>query len=399
MAAWMLAGLLHGQDTSDPGGYVIHTIPGNSDALLPLQLAPAWTFKEVVTEVTPAGVRFGKPVPTDALNPTGSGILEVREGVMAGLAIPATGIGGDFLELERSPVGLVSPGDLATIRPDLTLGEVLPFSPHYPLQTGASPESADTVSIWDARTQVSRVFYVQTGQGWREAGNEVVGDMAMTPIRFPSGLIVRRRAVISVEIVQFGTVIIPLEQRYHPVWPGRNIISPPFTTAPTVSFYLRPLIDAPHSILPGASAPRADTLRFTLFEGSISPVIYFGTDGWKVVGRDEDADDTEVGFVPCLDLQRAGSEGYVRFQGIFAPSAAAAADGPVAEAKPVTLSHVAGGIAITWPAQPGVTYQVQKSDPGCGAWIDFMPPVTADSTTGRLEFTPIGSRCVRVVVP
>jgi hypothetical protein len=196
----------------------------------------------------------------------------------------------------------------------------------------------------------------------------------------------------------------PLENRYHPVWPGRNIVSAPFTSAPTVSYYIRPLQDAPFTVTSAASAPKADTLRFTRFDGTISPVIYFRTNQWRVVGADQDAENTNIDFNPCLDLQRFGGAGYIRFWGFDTSQstqirAVAASVAPVTEVKPVTLNLSATGLRVHWPAKPGVTYQVQKQPIGASTWTNLQEPIQADTSIASITFRPVGNGIIRVIQP
>ena len=405
-ASALFVGTASAQIYSDPVGYLFYSIPGNSETLIPLQLAKGISFKEYVTEVTPSGIRFANAIPLGAFGDVGRAYMEVRIGIMAGLSIPATGFSGNFLNLDRSPVGLVSPGDFASIREEQTLGEL--FDEYHPFQTGTSAELADNVSIWDARTQTSRVFYSHTGLGWRESGKADEGDKSSTPVLFPSGVIVRRRAATPARLLVQGQVILPMEQRYHPVWPGRNIISAPITTSPTLGHYIRPLLDAPHTVISAASAPLSDTLRFYENEStagsstSISPVIYFSSGQWRLVGSNEDAGATTMGLFPCIDLQRVGPAGYIRFEGVPsvdsspAPKFAATA-APVTEVRPVTMSKCAAGLTVQWPAEAGKTYQVQTRSIGATSWTNLQGPQPATSGTGSIDFRPETSACVRVI--
>lgn len=405
-----MTGLVHGQSgpvITDPVGYTVHTIPGNSTTLLPLQLAKSTSFMETVTEVTPAGIRFARDISAGAFGSVGRGYMEVRSGDMAGLAIPATGISGNFLALERSPVGLVASGNFVSIREEQSLGELFGSPQYMPLQAGTSAEVADNVSIWDARTQTSKVFYYHTGLGWREAGKANEGDKSGTPIFFPSGVIVRRRAPTPVDVWLTGTVIIPLDQRYHPVWPGRNIISAPFTNSPTISHYIRPLLDAPHTVISAVSAPKADTLRFYSIDPSlpqvvnVSPVIYFRNSQWRVVGSNEDAGNTSLNLIPCLDLQRVGPAGYIRFMGVGANQASQAPEMSIAalvnEVKAISLNRTAAGLSVRWPAETGVSYQVQHRPVGSSQWRNLQETVQATSSTASLDFHPEGNACIRVI--
>jgi hypothetical protein len=406
-----LAGWANGQshEYTDPVGYMLYTIPGNSETLLPLQLAKGLALKEFVTEVTPAGIRFATPIPSNAFQSAGSGYMEVRIGTMAGLGIPATSINGNFLNLERSPVGLVSVGDFASVREDMTLGELFQDLGTNPFQTGISAELADNISVWDARSQSSRVFYFHTGLGWREAGKFSEGDKSSTTIRFPSGVIFRRRAPTEALVLVSGSVIMPLNQRFHPIWPGRNIISAPFTNSPTIGSYIRPLLDAPYTVVSSDSAPLSDTMRVYGYDvtgdsgGSISPVIYFSKSQWRAVGSTADAGNTSMSLAPCLDFHRVGPAGYLRFQGVpevsaasRAPALAAIAE-PITEVKPITLKQSAAGITVRWTAQAGLTYQVQTKAIGGTTWTNLQGPLQATSASASFDFTPSAGACIRVI--
>ncbi len=392
---------------ADPVGYISYTLPGNSETLLPLQLARNLTFMGYVNQVTPAGVRFSANLPTGVFGSVGRGYMEVRVGAMAGLGIPATGFSGNFLNLERSPVGLVSVGDYVSIREEWTLGGLFETLLELPFESGESAAVADTLSVWDARTQTSRVFYLHTGLGWREADKLAEGDKSQVPVLFPSGVIVRRRAATDVQVVVTGQVIMPLDQRYHPVWPGRNIISAPFTSSPNLNHYIRPVEDAPHTVVSGLSAPSSDTLRFYTYDleagtKSISPVIYYGNGQWRVVGSNENAGETSLSFSPCLDLQRVGPAGYIRFQGIPYESAAAsqkvaAAVSKVVKEDSVTLNKSAGGLTLRWPSKAGSFYQIQSRPVWSGSWEDFKASVQATSSEAAVEFAPEGNACFRVI--
>jgi hypothetical protein len=381
----------------DPSGYYTMTVPGNSQGLVPVLLVSGVSFKETVTEVTAAGIRFADDIPASVFAPSGRGFADVRVGAMAGLAIPATGFSGNFLELERSPVGLISPGDFVGVRAEQTLGRIFGSADYTPLQTGENAEQADTLGIWDARTQTSRVFFFLTGQGWREVGKENEGDKASTLISFPGGIIVRRRAATALSAILVGVVPAPWEQRFHPVWLGRNLVSAPFSLAKTVSEFMNPLEDAPHTVTAGTSAPRSDTLRFTRSDGSLSPVIYFKeSDTWRAVGSNEEAGGTDMSFSQCLDLQRTGGPGYIRFAFVAENALRQAQQAAVAEV-PNTCDVSADGLTVRWVAEPGAVYQVQSMGMRESIWKNVGEPVEAATSAASLTFRPEGAGRLRVI--
>lgn len=403
---------LHSQptNTSDPIGYAIHTVPENSQRLIPLQFSHPVSFKEFVTEVTASGLRVSSTVPSNVFGPVALGFLEVRIGVMSGLAIPVTTVSGNFINLERSPLGLIAVGDYISLRAERTLAGYFGAGEGISLLTGLDADEADTVSIWDARTQESRIFYLHTGAGWREKDHFSDGDMGQVPIRFPGGVIVRRRDSTPLTIVISGSVIAPYTQRYHPVWAGRNIISAPFTSEPTVAEYIRPLLDGPHTVFSGGSAPESDTLRFYLFSGGISPVIYFRSGQWREVGNNQAASNTTIDFIPCLDLQRAGGDGFIRFQGVTEAAAIgqnesttvaknrASTTQSVIEVTSLSLSSVGQKLRASWSAEAGKRYQVQTSEIHSNVWSNIQKPITATSDSVHFDLVPEGNQFIRVIV-
>lgn len=397
----MICQILHSQSTekTDPIGYTVHTVPENSQTLIPLQLSHPVSLRQYVTEVTATGVRVNANIPSNIFGSLALGFLEVRIGTMNGLAIPVTTVSGNFINLERSPLGLIAVGDYISLRRERTLSEYFGTGESTPLLAGTSANVADTVSLWDARTQVSRVFYLHTQAGWREEGRFSDGEMGQVPIRFPGGVIVRRRDATPLSIVISGTVISPYSQRYHPVWSGRNIISAPFTAAPNVADYIRPLIDGPHTIFSGPSAPQSDTLRFYRFDGSISPVIYFRDGQWREVGNNQAAGNTTIDMIPCLDLQRAGDDGYIRFQGVTESAARNRSSGakPVNEVSSLTLSAVGSNLRASWSAETGKRYQVQTSAIHSNEWSNLQAPMTATSDHAHFDFVAEGNQIIRVI--
>ena len=388
---------------TDPFGYHTMVVPGSSHGLVSIFLVNGVGFTGTVSEVTEAGVRFTSPISSSVFGSVGLGFADVRQGVMAGLAIPSSGIEDNFLKLERSPVGLIAPGDVLGVRRERTIGETFGVSSNEPLQPGPTAADADTLGLWDPATQSSRVFYLRTGEGWREAGKENEGDKGATPIRFPSAVILGRRSATPLTVVLSGAVPVPWTQRFHPVWPGRNLISAPFSAEATVTSYLTSDQDGPWFVTEGTSAPKADTLRFTLADGSLSPVMYFRKDaGWRTVGSEQPVDSFALDFSKSLELQRIGGTGYVKFN--FSAGSAAAAAQPlvssdVEEVAPQSLGVSAEGMTLVWAAQPGEIYQVQSRPVGSTSWSKVGENVSATSTIAKHTFHCEGSGLLRIIKP
>ena len=397
--------------TSDPVGFLTNTLVANSVTLVPVNLVRDWTFAARVVEVDQQGIRFTQQIPADVLMGVGVGFAEVREGSLAGgLKLGITGIVGDRLLLEWSPQGMIQPNDLVCIRPEWTIGGLLGSSESYWLEAGSNVNQADTVGLWDPATQTSRVFYFRTGQGWVEAGKESDGSKASVPIRFPGGLIIRRRAATEGSVVIWGAVPIPLSG-YYVVRPGRNVVSAPFSPANRISDFLPPL-DSSCGLTSGPSAPESDTLRFTRTDGSLSPVVYLRSDRtWRAAGSDQDAGNLELTFSQCIDFHRVGPAGLLRIAGGIetAPAPAPAPRLPSdVEAAPVppeakiailSLVRSEGGLIVRWAAESGAIYQVQSRPPGESQWRDIGPPVTATGENASLEFQPTGQGILRIVKP
>jgi hypothetical protein len=376
-------------------------VPGSSHGLVSILLVNYVGFTGTVSEVTESGVRFVSPISSSVFGSVGLGFADVRQGAMAGLAIPSSGVAGNFLKLERSPLGLIAPGDVLGVRRDRTISETFGDFSDVSLQTGQTATEADTLGLWDPATQSSRVFYFRTGEGWRENGKENEGDKGATPIRFPSAVILGRRSPTPLTVILAGTVPVPWTQRYHPVWPGRNLISAPFSDQATVTSYLTNDQDGPWFVTEGRSAPKADTLRFTLADGSLSPVMYFRKNvGWRTVGREQPVDSFALDFTKSLELQRIGGMGYVKFNFSTAPAVTQQfASSPVEEVASKSLGVSAEGMTLTWPANPGQTYQVQSRPMGGTDWRKVGENVTATSAIAKLTFRCEGSGRLRIIKP
>jgi hypothetical protein len=394
----MVAGVAHVPGgTGDPFGYFTLTRPARSSGLLGLPMVEGYRHLGTATAVGTDFIEFGDPLAASMLGTAGSGFIEVREGIHAGLTLQATGINGHRIFLNRPTVDLVSPGDTVGIRPNFTIGAIFGADNFAELLEGEDPGSADTLGIWDAATQSSRVYYFKTGAGWREAGNEATGDQSGAVIPYPTALNFIRRGTTPLEVVVAGAAPMPLTQQILPVWPGRNLLSGPYASAPRIDEWgLRsPLFP----ILAGPSAPRSDTLRLTYADGSSSQVVYFRENhGWLAVGRPEDAADTRVEFFQAIDLNRAGPAGYIRFAGVLPTEASALRTLPPATVPIQKLGTTAEGVRIEWASTAGTTYRIQARATGQAAWSDLGDAVVADGPLCHAFRQPEGNGILRILV-
>ena len=155
----------------------------------------------------------------------------------------------------------------------------------------------------------------------------------------------------------------------------------------------------------GASAPDADTIRFSNFSAATdSEVIYYRLgQGWRTAGTDGDAGNTPIEIGQSMDFQRRGPAGFIKSRGIFTepptPSGAALA----VQAAPMPAVAIertvpaAGGVQLEWSAEAGVTYQVQTQTSAENTWVNLGEPVVAQGTKASTICRPSGQGFLRIV--
>lgn len=383
--------------TGDPFGYITLSRPAGSTGLLGLPMVEDYRHLGFATAVGSDYIDFANPLDVSMLGDAGSGFIEVREGPHAGLTLQASGIAGQRIFLDRSPAGLVFPGNKVGIRPNFTIASIFGANNFTGVLEAETAEEADTIGIWNAVTQSSKIYYYKTGAGWREVGNEAAGDQSGTPIPYPSALTVNRRANTRLDVVVLGAVPMPMTQQILPVWPGRNLLSGPFASVTRIDDW--GLRSSLFPILAGPSAPRSDTMRLTYGDGSSSKVVYFRENqGWRTVGRPEDAADTRVEFSQAIDFQRAGPAGYVRFAGVIPPVTAALQTTAIATVPIQKVANTPDGPRIEWASEAGTTYQIQARAGSQLAWADLGEPVVADGPLSHAIRRPEGNGILRILV-
>lgn len=389
---------------TDPVGYLACSIPGGSRRLVGVHLTQDATHSAKISSVLPQRIALPAPVQAAYFGGAATLMVQVRDGQRAGITFTTTGFEGNELILDSSPSGLIFPGDTVALFPNYTLNKLFGANNTFGLQVGETAEEADTVSLWNAASQTSRVFYLRSGEGWREAGNEAAGDRGEVTISFPEAMMVNRRGTSDLQITVAGVVPMPLEQRYFRVLPGRNLITAPFSMSPTVGGYGLYEEDSSFSVIAGASAPEADTIRFTSPNTAIeSEVLYYRTGhGWRRAGTGEDADSTLVELGQAMDFQRVGEAGFIRSHGIPEnPPLRALASAPVQVETPTvpiqTLQAGAGSLSFGWSGEAGATYQIQCRPPGA-AWQNLGGEVVAtEGVTTTVRPVTTGGGELRIV--
>ena len=390
-------------DVTDPIGYVSYPIPAQSRRLVGVPLFGNPSFYGTVTELLPngLGIHTDNTWHPPVMGNSATACVTVRSGLHAGLTATATAHEDGVLTLQNPPGGMFAVGDTIQIFPDHTLGSLFGTWNQTGLQPGTTAGEADTIGVWDAGTQSSRVFYYQSGAGWREAGKEAEGDRVNVTIPFPGAIVINRRAETPFVFTVSGFAPMPLEQRLIPVSPGRNLISAPFSMAAKVSDYELYVPDSPFSVIAANSAPEADTIRFTNFTTATeSEVIYYQLGaGWRVAGSGGDAGDTPVELGQAMDLQRVGPAGYIKTRGIIEQAAATRPLMAASEEEIPIKRHLpaAGGIQLEWEATPGHSYVVQVQPLGQTAWQSLGDPVPATSSTGSAICKPSGQGKIRIL--
>ena len=384
---------------TDPSGYLAYNIPGGSRRLVGVHLTREATHSAKISSVLPQRIALPAPVQAGYFGGAATVMVQVRDGQRAGITFTATAFEGNELILDSSPVSLIAPGDTVALFPNYTLSKLFGPNNTFGLQTGETMEEADTVSLWNAASQTSRVFYLRSGQGWRESGNEAAGDCGQVTISFPEAMMVNRRGTSNLEFVVAGVVPMPLEQRYFRVLPGRNLITAPFSISPTVGGYGLYEEGSPFSVIAGASAPEADTIRFTNPLTTIeSEVLYYRSGhGWRLAGTGENADSTLVELGQAMDFQRVGEAGFIRSQGIpVNPPLRALASAPVSTVPIEGLQAEPGSLRISWSGEAGASYQVQKR-PLREGWQDLGAEVVSSGGVTTTVCPATGGGELRIV--
>ncbi len=383
-------------ETGDPVGYVTCRLLAGGKGAMALSLVKDYTVVGPIAAVGSDYVEYSSDLPAGLKGSGDSAFLEIRTGTGAGVTLPVSGYSGKRVTLGRSPQGLIAPGDKAGVRPDWTIGELFVDPVNRGIVTGENPETADTVGIFNPQTQRMKVYYFKTDAGWREVGREHEGDKANVPVPFPTAPVYQRRGSANLDFLVVGAVPMPFEGRRKVfVWPGRNLITSPFTSVTHVSDWL-----AESSLVTGASAPKSDSMQLSYWEGGESPVIYYRKNkGWRFVGALGDASATLVEMYQAIDFQRVGDAGYLDFFAIGPVNQAALlalASGTVVPVDPAESDFVAG--LIGWSSVEGKKYQLQIQGSGASGWQNHGEVVTAEGDTTRSLCRPTtGNGLIRVL--
>ena len=395
-------------ETTDPVGYNTMKLPAESTGLLAVNLVKSYTFRSAVTAVDGAKLSFDKSVPSTlfgsydngSYSVAAGGFAEVREGTNAGITFKIESFTGNSITLHQDPGDLIDVGDLITVRPEWTLGDIVERLFAGGLLSGSTAEEADILGTWDAETQTARAFFLHTNGSLLEVGKEEEGEKSSTLAPFPSAFHFTRRGATDIDVVLVGAVPVPYDQfRYLPVWPGRNLLSGPFTDSTSVSGWELFESGSPFSVIAGPSAPESDTLRFTYPDGTESPILYYRQDvGWRLVGESGSGADTPIDFTQGIDYRRIGPAGFIRFAGVRAAAEARVATSDNHEVIP-TNSHqyVKTGIQLDWSSAAGETYQVQTKSLGSQVWRNLGTSVTSTTTTCHSICSPKGAGEFRII--
>jgi hypothetical protein len=380
-------------ESTDVVGYFTCTLMPGQKGAMQVNMVNSYRMKEAVVGVGSDHVEFAIDIPPDIMGAGGSAFLEIRSGPGQGSTIPVSGFSGRRLDLARSPLGLVLPGNIVSIRPDWTLDELFFSALDRGIVAGQTHASADTIGIFDASTQRMKVYFFKTGQGWRQVGKEHEGDKANDPVPFPTAPVYHRRGAEKLDFAVVGAVPMPYEgERTVFVWPGRNLVSLPFTSSTRMEEFFHS-----EDLTSRGSAPASDTWRFHYQNGGSSPVIYLRhSERWRYVGGG-DAAEQPIELGQALDLQRRGAAGYLRFNGIRTTTVRAvrAATG---QELPIdrTLSDFPAGV-IGWKSIAGRRYQVQTRPSGESEWSNHGEALTAVSASTRHSCQLQGSGLIRVL--
>ncbi|MGB6220106.1 hypothetical protein [Haloferula sp.] len=395
-------------EVTDPVGYMTLILPAESTGILSINLVKYNSFIGTVTTTDGATLSFDRPVPSTLFHSYEKGtwhqgyaaFCEVREGNHAGINFRVDSFSENTITLNRSPDGLIDVGDSIGVRPEWTLGEIVDRLKESDLQAGTGADEADIIGTWDAETQTARGFFLHTNGSLLEIGEEPQGDRSATIVHFPDALSFTRRGETEIKVIVIGAVPMPFDQfRYLPVWPGRNLLSGPFTSASSVEGWGMFENGSPFSVLSGPSAPTSDTLRLTLPDGSESPLLYHRQGlGWRMVGESGSGAETPIDLTQAIDFRRVGPAGFIKFAGTTPESPSRLRALANVDTVPVESYQYDGpAVRLNWKSIPGQTYQIQTRALGTQTWKNLGTPVTANDHTSHTTCEPTGTGAFRLI--
>jgi hypothetical protein len=345
------------QFVTDPVGYVIATVKAGDTSLVGIPLVSPALYSALVVNVSGAAVTLNSAT-IPAVD-----YMELRVGRSLGLTLNVAGVAGAVMTLDRDVSALIDVGDRVQMRAHQSIVDIFRTGPDTLVQEGTDPTTADTITLLDPEAQIAKTYYRKTGMGWVRAGAESEGDQSDVLIPYPQGVVYKRNGSTDVRLIIVGHVPIPLRQKIFPVYHGRNLITPQFTSAPDLAVYS--LNDSPFPLLAGNSAPESDLIIFTNSDGEATPPLYYRLGhGWRAIGRDDDFSRLPLDFSPAVDLQRRGQDGYLQFAGIDeveSPVRRFAA--PVVDV-PLSFDQSGNALTVNWKSESSKSYQLQKSASG-----------------------------------
>ncbi len=292
----------------------------------------------------------------------------------------------------------IEPGTKVGVRPNWSLGALFGSPPTADILQGDSVEEADVIGLQDPATQTTREFFFKSGEGWREVGHEEEGDRSATAVPYRSAVQFFRRTAPDLSFVQVGTVpMYDSPQHWVKVWPGRNLLTTPFSPAKKIGELL-----VPASLVSGGSAPHSDSFRVVSEDAELSPIIYHHQSrGWTSVGGGATpAAETPFDLYTVLDFQRVGEVGFLRFNTDFLSNQSVSGRLSVAE-QVVPIDPELSDFTsqrLGWRSEPGATYQVQVRPLESSLWNDLGAPVVADGEVTLARCAPEGRGIFRIVV-
>lgn len=384
-------------ETTDPVGYMSFRLVAGKKGALPVPLANSYRAGGIVSAAGTDFVEFPGDLSPDLFGVSGSASLDVRSGPGAGISLRVTGVNGRRVTFDGPAPVPIAVGTKVLIRPDWSLGELMGSPPLDGILEGATEATADVLGLQDPATQTSREFFYKSGEGWREVGKEAEGDRSTTPIPYRSSLQFLRRGGTDVVIVLEGTVpMFDAPTHRVRVWPGRNLITSPFSPATTIEDLF-----VTSSLVSGRSAPRSDSFRMVYPDATRSDILYFHEQrGWTSIGGGSaEAGETPIGLAEAMDFQHVGEGAYLEFKTAFSLARSARALATAEQVIPVdpALSDFPAR-KIGWASQAGTSYQVQIQPLGSALWSDHGSPVVASDAVCQKECRPTGTGIFRIVV-
>ena len=259
---------------SDPVGYITVDVAGGDGSTAAISLVSptlltAPEFTGAVASAAGTVITVDGALTAGAFTSGGTFYVEVTTGGTTGVFADITANDAGTITTAEDISAAATAGATITVRQHITLDQFLGAANEAGLTDGGTAAAADSVTVFDATTQVGTAYFFLSGTGWFDTNFAPSGDAIIGP---EQGLIVARRGADDVSFTSVGHV--KVNQANLPVVSGLNVVGVPNAVGTTLG--ASGLSDG---LAAGSTAAEADNV--TTFVDGVSTTYFFLTGtGW-----------------------------------------------------------------------------------------------------------------------